>query len=509
MLEAVLDAIATAAQPASLLAIVVGTAIGVVIGALPGLTATMGMALLAPFTFFMPPTVGIAFLIGLYKGGTFGGSISAVLIGTPGTASNAATMLDGYAMAKKGEGPRALSVALWASVAGDLVGTIALVVGAPLLAAFALRFGSPEFFALTLFSLTLVCYVSGASLAKGLLAAAIGLVLALVGSDPIGGSPRFTFGVPDLSAGIGVIPLAIGLFGLTEVLVQLTGYRAQDTPQRFPPFAFSLRHTMAELARLPRTILRSAFIGSAIGALPGIGAETSNWVAYGMAKRASKTPERFGTGEIEGVVAPEVAANAVCGAAMVPMLVFGIPGDIVTAIMMGALIAQGLTPGPSLIADNPAIFYSLFVSMFFAMVALAGVGLVAVRYAGLILNTPKPILFSVVTVLCFAGTFAVNASLFDVGMMVAFGVLGWMMRQVGIPVAPLILAFILSRLVEDSLRRSLIQGDGSLMILVERPIALVILIATALMLVSIVLGARRARRAVTQGEDPSPQPSHR
>lgn len=491
MFQAVIDAIGTAAQPASLLAILVGTTIGVVIGALPGLTATMGMALLAPFTFFMPPTVGIAFLIGLYKGGTFGGSISAVLIGTPGTASNAATMLDGYSLAKKGEGPRALSLALWASVLGDLVGTIALIVGAPTLAAVALRFGSPEFFALTLFSLTLVCYVSGPSLSKGLLAASIGILIALVGTDPIGGSPRMTFGVPDLSAGIGVIPLAIGLFGLSEVLVQLTGYQSGQAAGVSGSTSYSLRETFRTLRAYPRTILRSSFLGTCIGALPGIGAETSNWVAYGMAKRASKDPDSFGKGNIEGVIAPEVSANAVCGAAMVPMLIFGIPGDIVTAIMMGALIAQGLVPGPSLIADNPDIFYSLFISMFFAMIALAGVGWLAVRYAGLILNTPKPILFSVVTVLCVAGTFAVNASLFDVGLMIGFGAFGWLLRQLGIPVAPLILAFILSRLIEDSLRRTLIQGDGSLTILFDRPIALAFLALTLFMVVSVTLKARR------------------
>jgi putative tricarboxylic transport membrane protein len=495
MLQAVLDAIGSAAQPASLLAITIGTAIGIVIGALPGLTATMGMALLAPFTFFMPPTVGIPFLIGLYKGGTFGGSLSAVLIGTPGTASNAATMLDGYVLAKKGEGPRALSLALWASVFGDLIGSVSLVIGAPVLAAFALRFGSPEFFALTLFSLTLVCYVSGTSLAKGILAASLGILVALVGTDPIGGSPRFTFGVVDLAAGVGVIPLAIGLFGLSEVLVQLTSYRAHHKPEVFTSLSYPIGDALRELRRYPRTILRSSFIGTVIGALPGIGAETSNWVAYGLAKRASKDPATFGRGNVEGVIAPEVAANAVCGAAMVPMLVFGIPGDIVTAIMMGALIAQGLMPGPSLIAENPAIFYSLFVSMFFAMVVLAGLGWLSVRYAGLILNAPKPILFSVVTVLCFAGTYAVNASLFDVGVMISFGAFGYLLRLFGIPIAPLVLAFILSRLIEDSLRRTLIQGDGSLSIILNRPIALVFLALTVLVVGSIAFRTRSLQPA--------------
>lgn len=461
--------------------------IGVVVGALPGLTATMGMALLAPFTFFLDPTVGIAFLIGLYKGGTFGGSISAVLLGTPGTASNAATVLDGYELAKKGQGPRTLSLALWSSVVGDFVGTVALVVGAPILAAFALRFGSPEFFALTLFSLTLVCFVSGASLAKGLFAASVGLALAVIGTDPIGGSPRMTFGIPDLRAGIGVIPLAIGLFGLSEVLVQLSGYRPEDKRLPSGEFRLPFREILRELGRYARTILRSSFIGTVIGALPGIGAETSNWIAYGMARRASSRPESFGKGNVEGVIAPEVSGNAVCGAAMVPMLVFGIPGDIVTAIMMGALIAQGLNPGPRLISDNPEIFYSLFVSMFYSMVALAIFGSIAIRHAGRILNTPKPILFSVVAVLCFAGTYAINASLFDVGVMVAFGVLGWLFKQIDVPIAPLVLAFILSRLIEDSLRRTLIQGDGTIFVLLQHPVALFFLVLTVAMAGSILV----------------------
>lgn len=493
MFDAVLTALVSASQPAALLAIVLGVAIGVVIGALPGLTATMGMALLAPFTFFLPASVGIAFLIGLYKGGTFGGSISAVLIGTPGTASNAATMMDGYPLAQRGEGPKALSLALWASVIGDFVGTLALIVGAPVLAVFALRFGSPEFFALTVFSLTLVCYVSGASLAKGLFAAAIGILLAIVGTDPIGGSQRLTFGVQDLRAGIGVIPLAIGLFGLSEVLMQLTGYRPLQKLARLDSALAPLTETFRQLARYPRTILRSAFIGAGIGALPGIGAETSNWIAYGMARRAARDPDSFGKGNVEGVIAPEVSANAVCGAAMVPMLVFGIPGDIVTAIMMGALIAQGLNPGPRLIVENPEVFYSLFISMFFAMIALAVIGTIAIRYAGRILNAPQPILFSIVTVLCFAGTYAVNASLFDVWIMVAFGVLGWFLRQIGVPIAPLILAFILARLIEDSLRRTLILGEGSLAVLLDRPIALFFLGMTFLVLASLLIQSARRK----------------
>lgn len=500
MLNAIQDAAIIAFQPMPMLAVLVGVIIGTVIGALPGLTATMGMALMAPFTFFMPAVVGIAFLIGLYKGGTFGGSITAVLIGTPGTASNAATMLDGYPLAQRGEGSKALSAALWGSVFGDFVGTVALVIGAPLLASFALRFGHPEFFALTVFSLTLVCFVSGDSLAKGLLAASIGIVISMIGVDPLGGGQRMTFGISGLSGGIGVIPLAIGLFGLSEVILQLGQYRP-NINTNIKSQTVTIFESIRTVLQYPRTVIRSALIGVGIGALPGVGAETSNWIAYGLAKRASKKPEEFGKGTVEGVIAPEVSANAVCGAAMVPMLIFGIPGDIVTAIMMGALIAQGLNPGPRLIVENQEIFYSLFILSFVAMFFLAFVGYYAIRYAGLILRVSKPILFSAVTVLCIAGAYSINSSLFDVGLMVAFGILGAMMRQIGVPVAPLVLAFILTPIIENSLRRTLVQSEGSLSILIERPISGGLLLITVLLLASLVGGSiRKSAQANKQDE---------
>jgi putative tricarboxylic transport membrane protein len=493
MLEAIGGAIFHVLQPQVLFATAIGTIIGIIIGALPGLTATMGMALLAPFTFFMDPVVGISLLIGLYKGGTFGGTISAVLIGTPGTASNAATMLDGFQMAKRGEAGRALGCSLAGSVFGDFIGSACLVVGAPLLASIALRFGSPEFFALTIFAVTMVCYVSGRSLAKGLMAAGIGFALALIGTDPIGGSPRLTFGVPDLSAGIGVIALAIGLFGFSEVLMQLETY-APSAEKITGIVRIDVRQVARDLRNNVANVIRSALTGTLIGALPGIGAETSNWVAYGMAKRASKEPETFGRGNIAGVIAPEVAANAVCGAAMVPMLIFGIPGDIVTAIMMGALIGQGLQPGPNLIQENPAVFYSLFANMFVSMLMLAFFGYAAIKFAGRILSVPPPILFTGVAVLCVAGTCAVSSSLFDVGLMVAFGFLGYAMRKLDIPVPPLVLAFILSRLIEESFRRSLIQGDGTVWIFLQRPIAACFLGLTALVLAGLLLQQVRGAR---------------
>ena len=351
MIEDLLAAAVVVFNWQTIVAISLGTIVGLMIGAIPGLSATMGMALLSPFTFFVSPLVGIPFLIGLFKGGTFGGSISAILIGTPGTAANAATLLDGYEMRKQGRAGTAMMGALNASLIGDVFGTVALIFGAPALALIAIQFGPHEFFALVLFSLTMICYVSGRSLAKGVLAASLGVFFALIGTDPIGGTERLSFGIRELQGGLNVIALVTGLFGITEVLIQMESFGrgrqkvTESVAVHLSGAGMQLRAVVSNLW----TIVRSSLVGTFIGALPGIGSETSPWVAYGLAKRASKTPEKFGQGAYEGVVAPEAANNAVCAAAMIPMLVFGIPGDIVTAILMSALIAQGLQPGPFLI----------------------------------------------------------------------------------------------------------------------------------------------------------------
>jgi putative tricarboxylic transport membrane protein len=486
-------------------AIVLGTVIGLVIGAIPGLTATMGMALLSPFTFFVEPLIGIPFLIGLYKGGTFGGSVSAILIGTPGTASNAATLLDGYEMRKRGEAGKALYGALHASLIGDMFGTLALIFIAPLLALIAIKFGPHEFFALVVFSMTMVCYVSGNSLSKGVLAASLGLFFALVGSDPIGGTPRFTFGLNDLGGGINVIALVTGVFGITEVLIQMEtfGRRGRGVPDLAGVVLGRAHIALSTLIGHVRNIVRSSLIGTLIGALPGIGAETSSWVAYGLAKRASKTPERFGSGDLDGVLAPEAANNAVCGAAMIPMLVFGIPGDIVTAILMSALIAQGLQPGPFLISEHRDVIYGLFIAVLMATVALYVFGRLTMSWWVRILSIPRPLLYSMVVVFCAVGTFSVQSSAFDLAVMFAFGILGYVMRKLDMAVAPMVLAFVLSKIMEESLRRGLVQSDGSFLDFFQRPIAAFFLVLTGLVLISFALveWRKRERNEGASGED--------
>ena len=503
MLEDLLAAAVVVLNWQTIAAISLGTIVGLMIGAIPGLSATMGMALLSPFTFFVSPLVGIPFLIGLFKGGTFGGSISAILIGTPGTAANAATLLDGYEMRKQGRAGTAMMGALNASLIGDIFGTVALIFGAPALALIAIQFGPHEFFALVLFSLTMICYVSGRSLAKGVLAASMGVFFALIGTDPIGGTERLSFGIRELQGGLNVIALVTGLFGITEVLIQMESFgrgrqkAAESVAVHLSGAGMQLRAVLSHLW----TIVRSSLVGTFIGALPGIGSETSPWVAYGLAKRASKTPEKFGKGAFEGVVAPEAANNAVCAAAMIPMLVFGIPGDIVTAILMSALIAQGLQPGPFLISEHRDVIFGLFMSVLFATFALYIFGRLTMRWWIRILTIPRPLLYSIVVAFCVVGTYSVKSSSFDLAVMFVFGLVGYVMRKLDIAIAPMLLAFVLAKILEESLRRGLVQSDGSILAFFERPITAVILVLTGVVLVAFGILEWRRRRKRSESPD--------
>ena len=481
----------------SLALIVVGTIIGIIVGALPGLTATMAMAIFSPLTFFMPPLVGIPFLLGIYKGGTFGGSISAVLIGTPGTASNAATVLDGYPMAQQGRGGKALQASIYASTVGDFFSNLVLVFMAWPLAMIALKFGPPEVFALILFSMTVIASLAGTSLAKCFVSATIGVLLALIGIDSVSGASRLTFGIGELQGGISYIPFVIGLFGLGEIFVQISKRAGTFQIARVSNDPKADRVTFYEiLTKYPRTVFRSSIVGSIIGVLPGVGAETANWVAYGMAKNASPNKDKFGKGELEGVIAPEVSANANCAASMVPMLAFGIPGDVVTAVMLGAFIAQGLRPGPLLFQDNIVEIYGIYIALFLSTIAMFFLAKWSLRWWVRVLQVPSGLLYPVVTMLCLAGAYAINNSLFDVGITIAFGILAYVMRMAGFEVAPMVLAFILAPMLEQSLTQSLIMAHGDPTIFFTRPIALLFMLMTAL---SVFLYARamvRARRQI-------------
>ncbi|WP_133013417.1 tripartite tricarboxylate transporter permease [Marinomonas flavescens] len=449
--------------------LVFGVLGGIILGALPGLTATMGVAILLPFTFGMAPIAAMVMLIGVYIGGIYGGSIAAILLKTPGTPASAASVLDGYALTLKGEAARALSISVVASFIGGLISTIVLIAIAPMLAKFALRFSAPEYFALALFGLTIIASVSSNNILKGLLAGTIGLLVSTVGLDPITSVPRFTFGIMDLYNGINVIPVLIGLFAISEALNQLENLNLKTkVAEKFNSKLMSLK----DLKNILPTTIKSALLGTSIGAVPGAGADISAFVCYNEAKRASKNPEEFGNGSIKGLAAAESGNNGVTGGSLVPLLTLGVPGDAVSAVLLGALIVQGLTPGPLLFTQNPEIVYGIFSSMLVANIVMLLIGLFGIRFFCQITKVPKLLMIPIIIFLSIVGAYAINNSMFDVGIAIVFGVLGFILGKLKIPTSPILLAIILGPMAETNLRRSLLMYDGSWSFLYERPIAL-------------------------------------
>ena len=471
---------------------------GIVVGALPGLTATMAVAVLAPFTFTMDALVGLPFLLGVYKGAIYAGSIPAILINTPGTAAAAATAADGNAMARAGKARAALEISLYASVIADLLATMVLIAVAAPLAAVAVGVGSAEFTLLYAIALTMVAAVSGDDMLKGLIATSAGILVAAIGLDPMSGAQRFTFGTTALLGGISLIPLLIGMFALSEILVRAEEPLGSGRTDRTADARNGAPASLAAMRRLMPTILRSTGIGTALGSLPGLGAEIACWVSYGVAKRTSKTPEAFGKGAPEGVAAAEAGNNAVCPAALIPMTVFGIPGDTITAVLLGAFMAQGLMPGPLMFSRDAETVYALFAFLIVSNVMLLVLGLWAVRYMQHIVSIPNALLYPSVAAFCFAGAYAVNNAAFDIVIMLAGGLLGYAMRKSGVPMAPFVIGILLAPGLENSLRQTLTVSRGSLSAFVDEPGALALsLVLVAIVAVFAVRGVRSASSQTT------------
>ncbi len=491
---------ALALQPYPLAAAIGGLILGVIVGAIPGLTATMTIAILTPFTFFLPPTVAIGALLGIYKGAVYGGSIPAILINTPGTAAAAATSLDGHVLARQGRAREALQMSLFASVAGDMLATVVLVVVAAPLAAFAVTFSAPEYTMLFVVSLLLIAGVSGGNPFLGLVSACFGALLGCIGMDPMTGTQRYVFGVTDLLGGISLVPLLIGMFALSEVLVQ-AGQRG-DTAATLPSRAGGgqpLR--VVQMKAVAPTILRSSGIGAFIGALPGLGAEIACWIGYAIAKRRSRHPDLYGKGSLEGIAAAESANNASVPGTLIPMLVFGIPGDVVTAVLLGAFIAQGLTPGPLLFVNHGSIIYALYVLLIITNAALIAVGIGAIGSFRRLANLPRGLILPCVSVLCAAGAFAVNSSGFDVILMFAGGFAGYGMRRIGMPIPPLIIALLIAPSLEGNLRQALAFSSGDPSIFITRPISAgIIALFSAALLFVLWQRMRRSSFPTTQSE---------
>ena len=469
MFEYLLTGLSVAFSPSIFPLLLFGVLGGIILGALPGLTATMGVALLLPFTFGMEPTAALVMLIGVYIGGIYGGSIAAILLKTPGTPASAATVLDGHSMALKGEAARALSIAAVSSFTGGLISTIILIAIAPLLASFALRFNAPEYFALAIFGLTIIASISSKSILKGLLAGSIGLLVAMVGLDPINSVPRFTFDVLDLYSGINVIPVLIGLFALSEALGQIEKlFDKKDDLNK--DFSYKLLSRKDVKTLLP-TAIKSGLIGTSIGSVPGAGADISAFVCYNEAKRVAKDPDEFGKGSVHGLAAAEAGNNGVTGGSLVPLLTLGVPGDAVAAVLLGALIVQGLTPGPLLFSQNPEVVYGVFSSMLVANIVMLLVGLFGIRFFCRIIEVPKILMIPMIIFLSVIGAYAINNSMFDIGIALTFGVLGYLFTKLDIPLSPILLAIILGPMAETNLRKSLLMYEGSWSFLYERPIA--------------------------------------
>jgi len=471
-------------DPVNFLFVFIGVTAGIIVGALPGLTATMGVALLIPFTYGIDPVRGLLMLLGIFSGGIYGGSISATLLGIPGTPSAAATVLDGHPMAKKGLAGKAIGMATIASFFGGTLGALIMTFFSPLVAKMALRFGPPEFFALAFFGLGIIITVSGKSILKGLIAGIFGLMITMIGFDPLSGVPRLTFGSTELLGGINFIPALIGLFGYSQV------FEGIEKILILPSVKSELKNIIPKLKELKgvlRTMIKSALIGTFIGAVPGTGCDIAAFVSYGEARRSSKHPEKFGTGILEGVAAPETGNNAATGGAMIPMLTLGVPGDAVTAVLMGALTIHNFQPGPLLFRDHPEVVYPIFAGMIVAQFVMLWVGLGGARFFAKIINLDRRIMTPIIFLLCVVGSYAMRFSFFDVGVSLIIGIIAYFMNYYGFPSSPILLALILGPMVEQNLRRSLIISHGDPLIFITRPIsAAFIIIGIFIMITSYV-----------------------
>lgn len=479
-------------NPQALLFATFGVMLGIVIGALPGLTATMGVAILLPFTYGMEPVSGLLMICGVFFGGVHGGSITAILLKIPGTPAAAATAIDGYELTKQGKAGLALSAATFSSFSGGTLSIIVLMFLSPVLASWALKFSASESFALATFGLSIIASISGESLIKGLIAGVGGLLIATIGLDPMGGFPRFTGGFVELM-NVPFIPVMIGLFAASEAFHSME--QNQQIRQGAKVAIGSLLLPWQTLRRIALTILRSSGLGVFIGMIPGAGADIAAFVAYNETRRFSKTPENFGKGEIKAVASCEAGANGCTGGALLPMLTLGIPGDAVTAIMLGALTLQGMQPGPLMFTDHGDMVYTLFVGMIFCYFMLLVLGLLSLKVIGNVVKIPGNILTPMILALCVVGTYALNNSLFDVGIMLIAGVVGYFMQKGGYPASPVVLALIMGPMAESNFRRALSLSGGSLDFLYTRPITLALLtLAAFTLLTPIIRKIMRLRR---------------
>jgi TctA family transporter len=470
-MEHIPAALALVFERETLLVILGASLFGLFVGAIPGLTATMATALLVPVTFFMDPVPAVSAIVACTAMAIFSGDIPGALLRMPGTPASAAYTDEAYAMTKKGQAELVLGSGLVFSAIGGLIGSLVLITAAPALAEFALKFSPYEYFWLVLLGLTCAIFIASDRPLKGAVSLLLGLLLACVGLNNPAGYPRLTFGSNDLVGGVSFIPLMIGMFAVSEVLRFAVSEHAGMLTLAQEKIGNVFRGQWALIKRYPAAILRGSALGTLIGALPGAGADIAAWISYAVSKKFSKTPEKFGTGHVEGVVESGAANNGALSGAWIPALVFGIPGDSITAIAIGVLYMKGMNPGPTIFINNPQNIYAVLIVFFLANLLMIPLGLLAIRMYKQVLRVPRPVLMPIILSFCLVGAFAINNTLFDVGMMLAAGVVAFFMERNGFPVAPAILGLVLGGMLEENFVSAMIESDGHLGAFFERPIA--------------------------------------
>jgi len=487
-----------ALQPVNLFYCFVGVFIGTLVGVLPGIGPVGAMSLLLPTTFKATPEAAIIMLAGIYYGAMYGGSTTSILVNIPGEAASVVTCLDGYQMAQQGRAGPALGIAAFGSFIAGTLSILGLMLLAPPLSKFALRFGPPEYFTLMVLGLTILIYLAHGSMSKALIMAAFGIILGLVGLDSINARPRFTFGKMELIDGVGLVPVVMGLFGISEVLLNIEQVVRRDI---LKTRVKGLLPTAKDWRDSTGPIARGSLLGFFLGILPGGGAVISSFISYAVEKRVSKHPERFGKGAIEGVAGPESANNAATGGAFIPLMTLGIPPNVIMAMLFGAFMIHGVTPGPLMMKQNPGIFWGVIASMYIGNIMLLILNLPLITIWVQVLKVPYKILFPLILLFCLIGVYSVSNVVFDIYVMLIFGIMGYLMKKFGYEGAPLVLAFVLGPLMENNLRKSLIISQGDFSIFFVRPLAAASLILALFLLISpFIPGLGKKRKVIPKEE---------
>ncbi|HBB17006.1 MAG TPA: transporter [Syntrophus sp. (in: bacteria)] len=496
-MENIFTGISTIFAPMNIFFCFIGVFVGTLIGVLPGIGPAGSVALLLPFTFNLPAITGIIMLAGIFYGSQYGGSTTSILVNIPGEAASVVTCLDGYQMARQGRAGKALGIAAIGSFIGGTFGVILLQLMAPPIAVFALNFGPSEFVAIILFSLTLLAYLAAGSMIKAYAMAALGMIIGSVGIDSVSGLTRFTFGIPELYEGIGLVPLVMGIFGVGEILNNIEEAYKRDV---FKAQIGKLLPNIQDFRDSAKPIARGSVLGFLVGIIPGPGNIISSFVSYTLEKRFSKHPENFGKGAIEGVAGPETANNAATAGAFIPLLTLGIPTSATMALLLGALRVHGVIPGPLLITEHPDIFWGVIFSMYLGNIMLLVLNLPLIGMWVKVLKVPYGYLFPLILLFCLVGVYAGNASFIDINIMILFGIFGYLMRKTGFEAAPLIFAYIMCPILEEAFRQSLIVSSGDLTIFMKRPITVIVLSITLFFIVSSMFASQKRKKLLKKIE---------